>query len=152
MSEETTTLRAVARADAKTLFDWVNSPDTRAVSLRSQEPVPWEHHLAWLDERLNDPDTAMWIAEKGDLPLGQVRLQYGESGLEVSIFVSTDARKLGVARYLLQQAKKRAAKRWPNKTLIARVKPDNQASLRLFEGVGYVMREHKPDHVVLVCE
>ncbi len=152
MNDITTTFRPVTYADANTLFDWVNSLDSRAVSLQSTEPVPWQHHMSWLNERLEDPDTAMWIAEENNSPLGQVRLQCGEHGLEVSIFVATNARQRGLGRYMLKQARDRAAERWPNRALVARVKPDNGASLRLFESAGYVVRENKSDHVVLVCE
>ena len=145
-------MRPTTSRDASILFDWVNSPETRAVSLQSLDPIPWDRHLSWLNERLADPNTVLWIAEANGRPAGQVRIQGGKEGLEVSVYVAPQMRKRGTARLMLEEMKKHAGKLWPGQALIAKVMPDNSASLRLFEGAGYVLRAREMDHVVLVCE
>ena len=141
-------MRAAVASDASTLFEWVNRPDSLAAKLRTPEPVTWERHRAWLRARLHDGDTRIWIAEIDGRPIGQVRVQRGQVGTEVDIFVEAGARNLGIGRDLLAWLARRCGAEWPGTALIARVKPANRASRRLFAAAGYEMAEAREDHLV----
>lgn len=119
------------------------------MALRTRAPIAWADHLAWLEARLEDPGSLLWIAEDGDAPVGQVRLQWDELGLEVSLYVASDARRRGVGRALLDHAARATARRWPGRALIARVRHDNAPSLALFRQAGYVEAAREVSHVVL---
>lgn len=142
-------LRPAGTADCDRLFDWVNRPDSLAASLRTSAPVPRATHEAWFAARLADPDTGLWIAERDGAPVGQVRLQRKSAALEVSIYVESAARGAGTATRMLDLARAEAAKRWPGLGLVARIKPDNAASRRLFTRAGYGRMVVERDHIVL---
>ncbi|MSO74228.1 MAG: aminotransferase class III-fold pyridoxal phosphate-dependent enzyme [Alphaproteobacteria bacterium] len=141
--------RAVKRDDAAQLFAWLNAPDRRDASFATRKTVAWTDHLAWLEARFDDPGSALWIAEDGNRPLGQVRLQWTDAGLEVSLYVAPEARKQGVGRALLDHAALTAARRWPGRSLIAHVRPNNAASLGLFRRAGYEETARADDYVTL---
>jgi glutamate-1-semialdehyde aminotransferase/L-amino acid N-acyltransferase YncA len=143
-------LRPVTHEDAAQLFAWLNAPDRREMSLATREPVAWESHLTWLEARLDDPGSALWIADEGDTSVGQVRLQWAETGLEVSLYVAPEARRQGIGRSLLHHAAQAAARRWPGRTLLARVRPENTASLALFRRAGYAEATRAADQVRLI--
>lgn len=134
----TIAMRPVAPADARLLFDWVNRSDSLARKLNTCAPIVWEDHRRWLAERLDDPETAIWIAECDGDPVGQVRMMGEPGGLVIDIYVVAPARGRGVARAMLAQACAMAGERWPGRTVIARVRRDNDASLRLFAGAGFL--------------
>ena len=140
-------LRPAAKADVDLLFDWVNRPEKRATALKTTGPIARETHEAWFAARLSNPDAAIWIAlDDNDNPVGQVRLEHRGGALEVDIYVEPAARGRGVATSMLDQLRAEAARRWPGVALIARVKPDNWPSRRLFVKAGYgnivMAREH----------
>jgi spore coat polysaccharide biosynthesis protein SpsF len=142
-------LRPVTAADCERLFDWVNRPDSLAASLKTSAPVPRAAHEAWFAARLADADACLWIAERDGAPAGQVRLQRKGASLEVSIYVEAAARGAGTATRMLDLARAEAAKRWPGLALVARLKPDNAASRRLFTRAGYGRMVVERDHIVL---
>jgi len=143
------TLRPVSAADCGLLFDWVSRLDSLANSLRTSAPVTRAEHEAWFAARLADADTSIWIAERERKPVGQVRLQRRGATLEVSIYVDGAARGAGTATRMLDLARAEASKRWPGLGLVARIKPDNAASRRLFTRAGYGRMVVERDHIVL---
>lgn len=143
------TLRPAASADGDMLLDWVNRPDSLAASLKTSAPVPRVVHQAWLAAMLADSGSGLWIAEREGAPVGQVRLQRKGAALEVSIYVEAAARGAGTATRMLDLARAEAARRWPGVGLVARIKPDNAASRRLFTRAGYGRMVVERDHIVL---
>jgi UDP-2,4-diacetamido-2,4,6-trideoxy-beta-L-altropyranose hydrolase len=143
------TIRPASPEDARLLHDWANRPDSLAASLRTGAPIPWERHRSWLAERMADPETRIAIAEADGVATGQVRVQRGADGPEVSIFVDPGRRRSGVALALLAHAASAAAQLWPGAPLLARVKPGNAASLALFARAGYRLHERRRDHLLL---
>lgn len=148
MTEASIVLRPAAPSDVSLLFDWVNRPDSLSNKLQTQAPITPARHRAWFAERLADPDSAIWIAERDGEPLGQVRLQRKGGGLEVDIYIAAQARRGRLGGLALAQAARLAAVRWPGVPLLARVKPANRASHRLFLGCGYTVVADRPDQVV----
>jgi UDP-2,4-diacetamido-2,4,6-trideoxy-beta-L-altropyranose hydrolase len=142
-------LREATMEDARQLFDWTNSADSLAASLETSTPIPWEEHLAWLSERLEDPGSIIWIAQLEDIPVGNVRLVNKTQGLEVAIYVALGQRKSGHALTMLKKARTEAPAQGLNGPLIARILSDNHASIRLFERAGYQHLETHDDHLVL---
>ena len=142
-------LREATIADAQLLFDWANSADSLAASLETSTPIPWEEHVAWLDERLADRGSIIWIAQLLDRPVGSVRLVNKTYGLEVAIYVTPTYRKSGHALTMLHEARTGARTEGLDGPLIARILSENDVSIRLFEKAGYRHLETHHDHVVL---
>ena len=135
--EHAVLVRRANDGDAQVLWEWANDPETRAQSF-SQEPIPWDDHVRWLDERLLDPATTFYIATTptGDA-IGQIRLDRRASGdAEISLTVGPRWRGRGYASAVLREACRvyREETRIP---IVAYIKPDNEPSLRSFAGAGF---------------
>ncbi|MDB5098493.1 MAG: pseudaminic acid biosynthesis-associated protein PseG [Cyanobacteria bacterium RYN_339] len=95
-------LRPATTADARLLWGWANEPAVRANSF-SSEPIPWEDHLAWLERRLADPASLLFVAQGANArPLGMVRFALGPEGrAEIGVSLEPGARGRGLGRRLI---------------------------------------------------
>ncbi len=149
-------LRSATAADAKLLFEWVNSPSSLTGKIKTNGAIAWADHARWLEQRLSDPGTSIWIGERGEAAVGQVRLQKAETGessvFDVDIFVADGARRQGCAKELLTGAVQLMAQRWPGARLRASVRDDNKASQELFQSLGYRVVGRESGHRVYMSE
>lgn len=146
--------RRATLEDARLLWEWRNDPATRAAS-RHREPVSWPDHLAWLEASLTRSDRKLFMVddEIGLGPVGTVRWDrapgFGdEPEWEVSIAVAPERRGQSLARPLLFVAEVMLTEVAHYETppaavtdvtaYLAVVHVDNLASVRLFEGAGYL--------------
>ena len=150
MPEEPTRimLRAATEADSDLLFDWVNRPDCLDNKLKTPGPIERSAHDAWLVDRLASLDCGIWIIELEAVPVGQIRLEKRAEGLDVDIYLDNAARGRGIAAVALEAARSEAGRLWPGVPLVARIKPENVESHRLFIKSGYCDVAGAPDHVV----
>jgi len=143
-TDETVHLRPATPLDADLLLTWANDPTTRAASFRTEQIDPVVHR-AWLRERLASPTSRLYIGYQGADPIGQVRLerQAGEGAVEISISIARDRRGRGLGSALLAaglEAGRRDAG-LGGLIFIARVRTDNEASIKLFERAGFRLRD-----------
>ncbi len=146
----TVSLRRAEASDCGLLFSWVNLPDSLAGKLRTRGPIARAEHDAWFQQRLADADCRLWIVMTEGHPQGQIRLTRSPEGWEIDIYVASAARRRGVARDALAQAIEALRTEVPGAPLLARVKPDNAASRRLFERLGFRATRQSPDYVAFV--
>ena len=132
-------LRPATLDDADLLLAWANDPVTRTSGFHPR-PIAPDEHRAWLETQLGATATRLYIGLAGAVPIGQLRLARGpDDRTELSISVAPEARGRGFGRHLLA-AGLLAAGADPalaGTTLIARVRPQNRASLALFHGAGF---------------
>ena len=79
-----------------------------------------------------------------------MRLQDKGDGPEVAIYIGAPVRGAGVAASALGLALDEAQFVWPGSEVIARVRPDNAASRRLFERAGFAQRNRADDQLIYV--
>jgi len=127
-------LRKATPDDASDLLAWRNDPVTRAMS-RNSDLVDAADHARWFQRALQDVACTLLIGEDDGRKIGMVRLARGEE-TEVSINLNPAVRGRGLSRELLIRAlaQERGA-------LLAVIKPENLASIRLFEGAGFVLQD-----------
>jgi RimJ/RimL family protein N-acetyltransferase len=139
----TVKIRPATAADEALLLTWANDPGTRAASFHTAEIAP-DEHAAWLARTLTLPTRRLFIGMVGQEPVGQVRLDAGDRGeVEVGISIAPERRGQGLGAGLLA-AGIGAGRRDPAlgvRRFVARIRPGNDASTRLFEGAGFVLRE-----------
>jgi len=128
------TLRKATPDDASDLLAWRNDPVTRAMS-RNSDPVEAADHARWFQSALQDATCTLLIGEDDSRKIGMVRLSRGEE-TEVSINLNPAVRGRGLSRELLMQALAQESG-----ALLAVIKPKNLASIRLFEGAGFVLED-----------
>ncbi len=130
------TLRPATVADADALLAWRNDPQTRAMSIDSNE-VTIESHRAWLARTLASTESSLFVAEHDGRGLGTIRLDaHGVACLEVSLTIAPEERGKGYALALLRAAEAIALARGAVR-LVAVIKPENTASRRAFEAAGF---------------
>ena len=146
-------LRPARAADSDLLLGWTNQQRACGLGLSGSEPVERATHDAWFAERLSDPDCRIWIIEHVGKPAGMARLER-ETGsspetVTVSIFIAREARRLGIASAAIERALRDTVRERGALTAVARVRPENVASLRLFDSLGFTLSDRYADHVVL---
>lgn len=131
-------LRPAELADAGFLLELRNDPVTRRFSFSKRE-ISESEHVAWLRERLSDPETLIWVAVCAGRPSGQLRLtRLDERTAEVHIAIAPAARGRGLAREVLIRAGALCTDAWPAVArLRARILPENESSLRAFRAAGF---------------
>jgi len=143
------TLRPAGPGDENILLGWVNRPDSLANKLNTRAPISRECHVAWLADRIASDRAGIWIAETGEGPVGQVRLELRDGALEVDIYTDSEHRGRGAALTMLDAARREAAVCWPGIPLLACIKRTNLPSQRLFAKAGYHLIAEVEDTVVL---
>ncbi len=136
-------LRPALREDARLLHKWANQPQVRAMAF-SPDPIPWEAHLRWFENRLKDPHTRIYIAEEADHgPVGQVRFhRISSRAAGVDVHVRHDLRHQGLGSSLLGLAAETFFRESPLSEVHALIKAENTASCRAFEKAGFSHAGH----------
>ena len=130
-------LRIADENDMDLLFQWANDPDVRKNSFHP-EPISYETHKRWFAEHLKDVSEIQYILMEGTDPAGQIR--FSVRGEETEIGYSIDSEKRGRGygeKMILLAIEKMQADRPEVKRFTAKVKPDNQASVRCFHKNGF---------------
>ena len=132
-------IRPASPADEGLLLAWANDPEARHGSGDRPEIQPTAH-ATWFSARLSDRSNyRIWIGEVGGVPVGVVRFERRDDrDVEVSITVAPEARGRGFARPLLRAGLEAAREAFDRPRFVARVRPDNDRSLALFERAGFV--------------
>lgn len=146
-------LRPARVPDSSLLLAWTNVLRACGLGLSGSRPLEFDEHETWFAARLECPDSWIWIVERAGTPVGVVRLER-EAGTSadtvgVSAFMEQEGRRQGLASAAIECALRKVALEQGVSRAIARVRPENAASRRLFEGLGFTAAERSADHVVL---
>jgi spore coat polysaccharide biosynthesis predicted glycosyltransferase SpsG/L-amino acid N-acyltransferase YncA len=137
------TLRKARPSDARFLFELRNDPDVVSASA-SGAGVDWPFHQAWFAYKLRQ-GARLYIVELEGEPSGYIR--FDETGnpaeYEVAVGLLARARNLGVGRRLIELASQ-LNEALGARSLIARIRPQNAASIKAFEAAGFVSDSRNP--------
>jgi|HubBroStandDraft_6_1064221.scaffolds.fasta_scaffold157942_1 UDP-2,4-diacetamido-2,4,6-trideoxy-beta-L-altropyranose hydrolase len=138
MNRDTLSIRLAEAGDCKLLWEWANDPVVRA-SAFSSKTIPWEEHVAWFREKLDDPDCRILVAlDASAVPMGQIRFnKRGVREADVDIIVDSHLRGLGYGSHLIDLGANWAFSEWDLMRLNAFVKPENVASANAFERADF---------------
>ena len=130
-------VRTATADDCALLWRWANEPAVRAAAFNSQA-IPWDDHVEWFNERLASPDAVIYIAVDDGMPVGQVRFDIDPAGgVQVDVSVAKEHRGRGLGAAALRSAVRAFAAR-RSAPIAARIRPENEASLRAFSSAGFV--------------
>ncbi|MGB6385046.1 MAG: UDP-2,4-diacetamido-2,4,6-trideoxy-beta-L-altropyranose hydrolase, partial [Terriglobales bacterium] len=130
-------LRLMSESDGRLLFEWADDPTARAASFHSAA-ISWEDHVRWFTERLQDSNSVIYIGENAaGKPVGLVRFKIHGDCAVLSVNVAPEFRGGGWGRELIAFSTRALVRASSVHRIDAFVKPDNRASVRLFEVSGF---------------
>lgn len=128
-------IRKAKFKDINILFEWVNSNDSLIYKLENKNNIPYEDHKKWFLERLDDPNSYIWIIENlYKTSIGQIRFQKKENlYFDIDIYIIKEKRKMGAALKALNLSMNKI-----NNTLLrAIVRKNNLVSYNFFKKCGF---------------
>lgn len=134
-------VREANTRDERRMWEWANDPEVRAASFTT-EPIPWESHVRWFAQKIADTNTLLLIAETVDEgPIGQIRFDVSGPDADIHISLAKAKRGSGLGAPAVQAALKKLFSNRDCERVHAYVKPENVASIRLFEKAGFKLLE-----------
>lgn len=126
------------KEDCNLLFNWANEESVRENSFDSSKIV-YEDHCNWFTNKLESPDTLIFIVKNAPHSIGVIRLEKIDNDSKlINYSIDVKYRQQGYGTKLLKLMKEK----FPNQTLIGKVKKNNMSSIRAFEKAGYIKIEH----------
>ena len=142
-------IRPASINDMSQYYDWVNETTVRDNSFNS-DPIDWQTHKKWFNERINSEDCLLCVAEVDGKRAGQARFERENDEL-VNIDFSVDYkfRGQGVAKSMLVSAMKHTLGHWTNfSEFQGKVKRGNKPSHRVFLDLGFVVHGNNNEFTV----
>ena len=122
--------------DALDVLAWRNDPITVAMS-KTPGLVDQQSHMAWFAKAVLDQYRLILIALQAEEKLGMVRFDRTGDAWLVSINLAPAVRGKGLSTEILEQAIALFGGTHGTHRLLAAIKEDNVASLKLFERCGF---------------
>lgn len=130
-------LRDVTYEDKDLLYNWANDEDVRKNSF-STRSISYDEHCIWFDNMMKNESIVQWILQEDEKPVGQIRITINGSEGSIGYSVCVDRRGAGLGKIMLSIAIEKLSEDYPVvKKLVAKVKPENIASLKVFENNGF---------------
>ncbi|MCS7071871.1 MAG: GNAT family N-acetyltransferase, partial [Anaerolinea sp.] len=129
-----------------TLYRFVNQASTRRSAFETSV-IPWTRHQDWFSQRYADPDTRIYVMCAGELPVGQIRFEKKSARIFIDYSVDEDFRGHGWGRRLVKLGIDMLGD-WYDRTLCAEIRPENLASVRVFESLGFRRKDVASNKVV----
>jgi len=126
-------LRNAVFGDAQNIFNLANEEQVRANSFHP-EPISWEDHLKWFENKLSDEKSLFLVIEEGGNFCGQLRFDLDKSRDTIGISLAAPLRGLGLGSFILKKALKDLNM---SNSIVAYVKDSNIASIKTFEAAGF---------------
>tara|TARA_B100000767_G_scaffold5260_1_gene4982 strand:+ start:6634 stop:7617 length:984 start_codon:yes stop_codon:yes gene_type:complete len=136
-------LKKLNKTHQKLLFNWVNDYDVRENSLRT-EPVLWEDHLKWFKNQLIDAQSKIFIFEKEDIQIGQIRINKIEDRWLIDYSIDKDHRGKGYGLLMTNAL----VRRFNSFKFKAVVKHTNTPSKKVFEKLGYCKKNNQKRNLI----
>ena len=131
-------LRIATDEDMDLFYEWANDRTVRENAFHT-EPIPYEAHIAWFAKIMQDEDEVLYILEKDNQPIGQIRFSIGGGGTaEIGYSIQNKHRGNGYGEKVVRLGVDRLKKERPDvKVVIAKVKLNNVQSIKCFEKNGF---------------
>ena len=125
-------LREANINDAELLFNWANESNVRKNAI-NQDKINWVDHLNWLNKKLNDDNTKIFILFSYDNLIGQIRIDLIDHYWNIDYSIDSEFRGLGFGKEIL----KLLINKFEFYKYKAVVKKENTASIKVFQNLGF---------------
>lgn len=137
-------MRIVNEADCMDLFNWRNDPVTRKNSVSNTDAVPLEDHKKWFAVKLKDPHSRIYIGVAEKNKVGMMRFDVEDDHIVVTTHVNPLYRGIGVGTKIMALTTRDAYEKF-KKPIIAKIRNDNVASIKMCAKNGYIIKEKTKD-------
>lgn len=150
MCDNEINIRAAEKSDCEDIYSWRSDTVSRAMFFNSNL-CSYEDHLHWFNSSLNNSDRKLYVGESGSKKIGVCRLDRNtKTGVvEVSININPNFRGNGYGRRLLA-ASIADYQNVSTIELLAKIKSENLASLKIFKSLGFQELSSKENVIILV--
>jgi len=130
-------LREIQKKDIDFIFELRNNEEVRKYMFNT-EPLIYEKHVTYWKNRIEKKEPS-YIIEKNELKVGFVKLDYCnlEKAYYISIVIKNEYQGEGTGKKSIEILKQKHGK------LLAKVKPDNEKSKKMFEKMDFKMRSYE---------
>lgn len=133
-------LRKAEWSDMDLLYEWANDFVVRKNSFQS-EKISYNVHQSWFTRMMYNEKMIQYILMEDEKAVGQIRMTIDGCKAEIGYSISANYRQKGYGRKILQLVAEEVRNKFPDiKELVAKVKPENTVSKRVFESEGYEMK------------
>lgn len=135
-TERDVTIRLANEKDVITYYKWVNDADVRNNSVNTS-PVKLIDHKKWFLAKIKASGSALFVVNKKDKPIGQVRFDQTGSSAEIDYSIENKYRGMGYGEIALRLALIEFKKKQSHLKIMAKVKKGNIASNKVFVKLGF---------------
>jgi RimJ/RimL family protein N-acetyltransferase len=134
---ESIQLRRARAADCERVWCWRNDLRIRRTAF-DPNPIDMDRHRRWYEDVLENPKQMLLIGTILGQDIGVLRYDTEEETAEISVYLDPGLHGLGLGAMLIA-----AGNRWLEneasfvKVVVARIRPENRASLRAFGEAGF---------------
>jgi len=141
--------RFASEDDLDDLFRWRNDPITRKCSFNTTK-VTIEEHKKWFQASLENSKRNIFIViDQNNNKIGHVRYDREGDTAELGVTVAPEARSKGFGTKILTESAEFYFNNFDVNTLIAKIKNENMASIKVFEKSGYTLHKKHDSYVEL---
>lgn len=140
-------LRRVSWTDSQQLLEWANEPSVRMASLRDDTEITADEHKEWLNQKLDNHSTFMWILEVNRISCGVIRFEENRGDLTLSYLIDKRFRRQGLGKQILFLGIEKIRELGVGRCIIATVKNSNKKSMNALLQSGFHQTLHR-DNIV----
>ena len=133
------TLKKARKKDCRFIFQLRNHPKVREHFFDDRE-IDYSEHKKWFENNLQRDDRIILLAYNKSKAIGVIRFDLVKADLqvaEIDIYVAPELQGQGLGKNILLEGENWVRKNTQFKELIARVKDENQASVKMFTRCGF---------------
>ncbi len=136
--------------DLMTYYYWANEPETRRQAIHS-DTIPLEAHTLWFKRKIDAATDFLFIFERDQQPVGQVRFDLEKTQYIISFSVDAAFRGQGLGSVLIKMGLEKLQQNLAFRPKVkAYVKPANAASMQVFRQNSFLSTgQEEINHVLL---
>ena len=135
-------LRQACLEDMEPFYFWANDPVVRENSFQ-QEPIAWHEHATWFKNKLDSPDSCLWVLQTPrGLPVGQIRFDIQDGLADIDYSLDPLVRGRGWGEFLLKKGLTEFKRIHRDTPCQGRVKVENNPSRLCFQRLGFIEKSY----------
>jgi len=130
--------RKVQKEDIELLFNWANDEEVRKQSFKTDK-IDFETHKNWFQNKINDKNSQMYIAEIDSNPVSLIRFDKKQEYAVISILIDRKWRGKTLSVPILINITE-IFHQEHHLPVYAYIKQNNTASIKAFENAGFIFQ------------